>query len=99
VLDPHGEERGNADYAMAQAVHGSAPDIAGQDVANPISLILSAALLLAWHGERRGEARFEQAARSIENAVAVAMQGGRATSDVGGDLGTAATGQAMVEIL
>ena len=97
MLDPHGEERGNADYAMAQAVHGSAPE--GQDVANPISLILSAALLLAWHGERRGEARFEQAARSIENAVAVAMQGGRATSDVGGDLGTAATGQAMVEIL
>ena len=43
-----------ANYAMAQAAHGSAPDIAGRDVANPISLILSAALLLAWHGERSG---------------------------------------------
>jgi 3-isopropylmalate dehydrogenase len=44
-------------------------------------------------------ARYEAAARSIENAVAVAMQSGRATRDVGGDLGTAATGQAIVAIL
>jgi 3-isopropylmalate dehydrogenase len=87
------------DYAMAQAAHGSAPDIAGQDVANPISLISSAALLLAWHGERRGEAGYEAAARAIERAVAIAMQTGRASRDVGGDLGTAATGQAIVEIL
>jgi 3-isopropylmalate dehydrogenase len=88
-----------ADYAMAQAAHGSAPDIAGRDVANPISLILSAALLLAWHGERRGEARYEAAARAIEGAVAVAMQRGRVTKDVGGTIGTAATGQAIAEIL
>jgi 3-isopropylmalate dehydrogenase len=86
-------------YAMAQAAHGSAPDIAGRDVANPTSLILSAALLLAWHGERVGETRYESAARAIENAVAVAMQSGRATRDVGGDLGTAAAGRAIVEIL
>jgi len=86
-------------YAMAQAAHGSAPDIAGRDVANPISLILSAALLLAWHGERSGAARYELAARAIENAVAAAMKGGRATKDVGGNLGTAATGQAIAEIL
>lgn len=88
-----------ADYAMAQAAHGSAPDIAGRDIANPISLILSAALLLAWHGERRGDARYRSAARAIEDAVAAAMQAGRGTKDVGGNLGTAATGQAIVEIL
>jgi 3-isopropylmalate dehydrogenase len=88
-----------AKYAMAQAAHGSAPDIAGRDVANPISLILSAALLLAWHGERSGEARYESAARAIENAVAAAMQRGLATRDVGGDLGTAAAGRAILEIL
>ena len=73
-----------ADFAMAQAAHGSAPDIAGRDVANPTSLILSAALLLAWHGERRGEARYAAAARAIEDAVATAMKFGRATRDVGG---------------
>jgi 3-isopropylmalate dehydrogenase len=88
-----------AEYAMAQAAHGSAPDIAGRDVANPISLILSAALLLAWHGERSGEQRYQAAAHAIENAVAAAMKSGRATSDVGGNLGTAATAQAIVDIL
>jgi 3-isopropylmalate dehydrogenase len=88
-----------ADFAMAQAAHGSAPDIAGRDVANPISLILSAALLLAWHGERSGDARYTTSARAIEDAVAAAMQSGRATRDVGGTLGTAATGRAIVEIL
>jgi len=88
-----------ADHAMAQAAHGSAPDIAGRDIANPFSLILSMALLLAWHGERSGAARFEEAARAIEGAVASAIEAGRATRDVGGHLGTAATGQAVVEIL
>jgi len=88
-----------ADFAMAQAAHGSAPDIAGRDVANPISLILSAELLLAWHGERAGDARYTAAARAIEDAVAAAMQSGRATRDVGGTLGTAATGQAIAENL
>jgi 3-isopropylmalate dehydrogenase len=88
-----------ADFAMAQAAHGSAPDIAGRDLANPISLILSAALLLAWHGERAGDARYATAARAIEDAVAAAMQSGRVTRDVGGTLGTTATGQALAEIL
>src|SRR6478752_5668197 len=77
-------------HAMAQAAHGSAPDIAGQDIANPVSLILSAALLLAWHGERSGAARYAEAARAIEAAVARALREGRATRDVGGGLGTIA---------
>lgn len=94
-----GSLNAGADFAMAQAAHGSAPDIAGQDVANPASLILSAALLLAWHGERCGEARYSVAARAIEDAVAAALQSGRATRDVGGNLGTAAMGQAVAEIL
>ena len=51
-----------SDHAMAQAQHGSAPDIAGQDKANPASLIGSAAMLLAWLGERRDDARLLQAA-------------------------------------
>ena len=88
-----------AEHAMAQAAHGSAPDIAGQGVANPISLILSTALLLAWHGERRGDAKFETAAAAIESAVAIAMQQGQATKDVGGHLGTVAAGRAIAEIL
>ena len=57
------------------------------------------ALLLAWHGERKGAARFEEAARAVEGAVATAIKTGRATKDVGGKLGTIATGQAVVELL
>ena len=88
-----------ADHAMAQAAHGSTPDIAGRDVANPTSLILSAALLLAWHGQRVGEARFESAGRAIEVAVAAAAQAGCITRDIGGNLGTTAAGQAIAERL
>ncbi|MGY8661237.1 isocitrate/isopropylmalate family dehydrogenase [Bradyrhizobium sp. UFLA05-109] len=88
-----------ARHAMAQAAHGSAPDIAGQDVANPVSLILSTALLLAWHGEKTGAARYEEAGHAIEDAVAKAIARGRATRDVGGQLGTIATGAAIAEIL
>jgi 3-isopropylmalate dehydrogenase len=88
-----------AEHAMAQAAHGSAPDIAGRDVANPFSLILSMALLLAWHGERSGAARFAEAARAVESAVATAIEAGKATTDVGGKLGTAATGEAIVALL
>jgi 3-isopropylmalate dehydrogenase len=84
---------------MAQAAHGSAPDIAGQDAANPVSLILSAALLLAWHGERSNAARYVAAARAIEDAVATTIQRGLATRDVGGTLGTAAAGRAIAEAL
>jgi len=86
-----------AQHAMAQAAHGSAPDIAGQDVANPVSLILSAALLLAWHGERSDAAHYVTAARAIEAAVAVTIELGSATRDVGGALGTAAAGRAIAE--
>jgi 3-isopropylmalate dehydrogenase len=86
-------------HAMAQAAHGSAPDIAGQDIANPVSLILSTALLLAWHGERTRAVRYEEAARAIEDAVAKAIAQGHATRDIGGRLGTIATGVAVAEIL
>jgi 3-isopropylmalate dehydrogenase len=94
-----GSLNAGADNAMAQAAHGSAPDIAGRDVANPFSLVLSAALLLGWHGERGGEVRYERAARAIEAAVARAVRDGRATKDVGGMLGTAAAGRAVAEIV
>lgn len=86
-------------HAMGQAAHGSAPDIAGQDVANPFSLVLSAAQLLAWHGTRRSLPPFTQAAHAIEVACEQAVKAGETTRDVGGRLGTAATGQALVKRL
>ena len=90
-----GSVNAGADYAMAQASHGSAPDIAGQDRANPLSLILSAALLLDWRGRRTGEVRFAAAAAAIDRAVEDAVAAGDCTADVGGRLGTGAAGAAV----
>lgn len=83
-------------HAMGQAAHGSAPDIAGKDVANPFSLVLSAAMLLRWHAQRKGLNAFAQAANAIEAAVAHGVAHQQSTRDVGGQLGTRATGQALV---
>ncbi len=58
-----------ADHGVAQAQHGSAPDIAGKDLANPASLIGSAAMLLAWLGERRGGHALLRGAALIEAAL------------------------------
>jgi isocitrate/isopropylmalate dehydrogenase len=87
-------------HAMAQAQHGSAPDLAGQDRANPASLIGSAAMLLAWLGERRDDARLTQAAAAIEQAIdrAVADPQSR-TADLGGPLGTQAFGARVAELV
>lgn len=80
-----------ANVCVAQAQHGSAPDIAGQGKANPTSLILSAAMLLDWLAARNKAPRLAQAARRIEAAVeaALADKAGR-TADLGGTLGTRA---------
>lgn len=70
---------------VAQAQHGSAPSIAGRGIANPTSLILSAAMLLDWLGERKSHAGLRAASRSIERAVETALQDPQArTPDVRG---------------
>lgn len=90
-----GSLNAGAACAMAQAAHGSAPDIAGQDIANPVSLILSAALLLGWHGRRGGGAGFVAAGAAMEAAVAASIAAGDSTRDLGGSLGTRAAGAAI----
>jgi isocitrate/isopropylmalate dehydrogenase len=87
-------------HGVAQAQHGSAPDIAGKNVANPSSLIGSAAMLLAWLGERRAEEKLLRAAQAIETALdrAIARPEWR-TPDLGGPLGTDAFGARVAEIV
>lgn len=86
--------------AVAQAQHGSAPDLAGIDVANPCSLIGSAAMLLDWVGERRVDGNIRKAGSAIETAIdrLVARPEGR-TRDMGGVLGTRAFTQRLIETL
>ena len=76
-----------SDHAVAQAQHGSAPDIAGRDIANPSSLIGSAGMLLAWLGARRDAQPLLDAARLIEQALdkVIAAPASR-TADLGGPL-------------
>lgn len=82
-------------HAMAQASHGSAPDIAGRNIANPFSLILSVAQLLEWHGNRTDQPKFRRAAQAIDAGVEAAIAAGETTADVGGRLGTRETGAAL----
>jgi 3-isopropylmalate dehydrogenase len=78
--------------SMFEPVHGSAPPLAGKNVANPIGAILSAALMLETLG------RVEDA-RRIERAVEAAVQAGEVTRDVGGSLGTTEAGDAILRRL
>src|SRR5690606_38490332 len=89
----------STDRAMAQAVHGAAPDIAGQGIANPIATILSVAMLLRWEGERRDSDALRSAADSIDGAVAHVLADGLATADLGGTASTGEFSSAVLAVL
>ncbi|MGE5524045.1 MAG: isocitrate/isopropylmalate dehydrogenase family protein [Rhodospirillaceae bacterium] len=82
--------------AMAQATHGSAPDIAGRNIANPYAMIMSGQMLLEWLGRTRGEPKALQAAQRMAAAVEqVIAQGTHVTADLGGKAGTKQMGDAI----
>src|SRR6187402_1477496 len=88
------------DACCAQAQHGSAPDIAGQDKANPTSLILSAAMLLDWLAQRHQRPEFAAAAKEIEAAVDSTLKDpATRTADMGGKLGTQAFAKVVADKL
>ncbi|MCW5603421.1 MAG: isocitrate/isopropylmalate dehydrogenase family protein [Burkholderiales bacterium] len=81
------------DCAVFEAVHGSAPDIAGKDIANPMAMILSAVMMLRYIGEA-------VAADHIENALSdVLREKKHVTRDLGGDAGTKRFAAAIIEKL
>ncbi|ALM82351.1 isocitrate/isopropylmalate dehydrogenase family protein [Bordetella sp. N] len=82
----------------AQAQHGSAPDIQGQDKANPTSMILSVAMLLEWLGEQRALPTYADAGQAIHAAVdAVLADPATRTPDIGGKIGTQAFAAAVAK--
>ena len=87
------------DHAMAQAVHGSAPDIAGKDLANPVAEMLSVLMLLRWMGIRHSDSILAQAADTGESAIRKTLASGMRTRDVGGDVGTKAFAAAVLDQL
>jgi 3-isopropylmalate dehydrogenase len=87
-LPQAGRVQGSAIY---EPVHGSAPDIAGRGIANPLGMILSLAMMLEYTA---GEVN---CARKIEAAVDAALNTGSATRDIGGTLGTDSMADAVIE--
>jgi isocitrate dehydrogenase (NAD+) len=84
------------DAAVFEAVHGSAPDIAGRDLANPLALLMSAVMMLNHLAERDDDARFRDVATKIREAYDAALRDGAKTRDVGGTLGTRAFADAVI---
>ena len=84
---------GTSGPGLFEPIHGSAPDIAGQDLANPVGTILSAAMLL------RHSLGLEDEADSIEAAVAAVLAAGAVTADLGGELGTRGATDAILDAI
>ena len=89
-----GDER-----AVFEAVHGSAPDIAGTNAANPLALLMSAVMMLNHLGETRGDDACRVTAERIKHAYDAALGDGARTGDIGGELGTREFAQAVIDRL
>lgn len=88
------------EHGLFQPAHGTAPDIAGQGIANPTAMILSAAMMLDWLAERSGDDALADGARAIETAVQKAFASGAARPrEFGGTSGTAEITRAVIEQL
>jgi 3-isopropylmalate dehydrogenase len=83
-------------YAMAQATHGSAPDIAGQNIANPYAMIMSGKMLLEWLGRKHKEPKAVAAAALMDAAMEkVIAEAKHLTRDLGGKASTTEMGNAV----
>jgi 3-isopropylmalate dehydrogenase len=87
------------DQAMAQAVHGTAANIAGKNMANPTALALSTAMLLRWFDQKKPDERCRKAAALIEDGVQAAMTSGALTSDLGGRTSTTEFARAVIKAI
>jgi isocitrate dehydrogenase (NAD+) len=85
--------------AVFEAVHGSAPDIAGKGVANPLALLMSAVMMLNHLADERDDPVCNQVAERIKGAYNQALEEGRSTRDLGGPLGTEEFATAVIERL
>ena len=84
------------DGAIFEAVHGSAPDIAGKDIANPLALLMSAVMMLNYVADAAHDPAARTVAVRIRKAYDAALAAGEKTRDLGGKLGTAAFADAVI---
>jgi isocitrate dehydrogenase (NAD+) len=85
--------------AVFEAVHGSAPNIAGQDIANPLALLMSGVMMLNYLADERDDPECRKAADRIKSAYNRALEEGKTTKDLGGSLGTRDFAKALAERL
>jgi isocitrate dehydrogenase (NAD+) len=85
------------DYAVFEAVHGSAPDIAGKGVANPLALLMSGVMMLNHIADTRADESCRVSANRIREAYNRALSDGQKTRDLGGNLGTEGFASALIE--
>src|SRR4051812_34017580 len=91
---------GEGDIAMAQATHGSAPDIAGKGIANPYAMIESTRMLLEWLGHRRDQPNAVKAAQAMSRATTQALGDPQArTGDIKGSGNTATMTEAILRAM
>jgi 3-isopropylmalate dehydrogenase len=91
---------GEGDIAMAQATHGSAPDIAGKGIANPYAMVESTRMLFDWLGHSRNKPEAVQMAATMSAAMTKALADPEArTGDVKGSGNTASFTRAIVEAI
>ncbi len=86
-------------FALFEPIHGSAPNRAGKQTANPISMILAAKMMLDWLGERYNDGKCIEAAKAIEKGVAKTLQTGPTIPDCGGNATTQAMAEAIADAL
>ena len=84
------------DHAVFQPCHGSAPDIAGQGIANPFAMILSAGMMMDWLGRRHDQPQMIEDASRVQSAVDACLAAGETTGDLGGTLDTRGAAAAVI---
>jgi 3-isopropylmalate dehydrogenase len=82
-------------FALFEPIHGSAPNRAGKQTANPLSMILSAKMMLEWLGERYSDPKCIKAAAAIEEAVVKTLKAKNTVPDLGGDKTTMGMAEAI----
>ncbi len=86
-------------FALFEPIHGCAPDIAGKHIANPLSMILSAKMMLEWLGEKYNDSKCLKAAAAIEKAAVKTLASGVTVPDLGGKATTMQMAEAIAAAL
>ncbi|HWB19623.1 MAG TPA: isocitrate/isopropylmalate dehydrogenase family protein [Phycisphaerales bacterium] len=86
-------------HAVFEAVHGSAPDIAGKNLANPLALLMSAVMMLRHLADTRNDQKCDQIANRVRDAYNKCLMAGEKTGDIGGKLGTREFADAIIKRL